>query len=315
MGVLLNLETGQRCRVFGRSLVGRSPRSDIRLCGAKASMDHATINWDGACWTLKDLSRNGTRINDMLLNNGQRWRIALGDTIVFGDPSERWSWFDDTPPCAAASCREQDLRIEGPEGVILLPDETAPRASLCLRGDHWELDVGGTTRTVQDGDVVRVADLSYELELPCIDPETSATRTYQHELSIRASRVHFQVSQDEEYVSIGFNVGAKTTYLRPRAFHYTLLMLARARLQDIASGAHEAEAGWVYADDLSRRRRVTVEDINVDICRARKQISQSCKFVDSVQIVERRNGIGQLRFGVASITMETSATPAGSDER
>jgi len=304
MAVLLNLETGQSFRVRARSLVGRASRSDIRLSGMRASSHQASIQWDGVCWMLKDLSRNGTVVNGLVLSNGRACRMEPGDDIVFGDPGERWRWLDGKPPCPTAICRDRGLHIEGTDGVLLLPDDATPRASVCARDGHWELDINGGSCRVQDGEVVRVSDLSFELELPCIDPAAIATHSYRHQLSILGARIHFQVSQDEEFVSVSFTTGSTTTALRPRAFHYLLLILARARLEDTAAGVSEAEAGWLYADEVARRRCVSVEDTNVDICRARKQIAQSCQFVDAVHIIERRSGTGHLRLGVAAISIE-----------
>ena len=100
MATIRNVETGREVRLWGRSLVGRSPSADLKLAGKGTSNEHATILWDGEHWVVRDLtSRNGTHVNRMLLVS-QSCRLNEGDELVFGDPAERWSWVDGAPPRA-----------------------------------------------------------------------------------------------------------------------------------------------------------------------------------------------------------------------
>ena len=59
----------------------------------------------------------------------------------------------------------------------------------------------------------------------------------------------------------------------PRAHQQLLLVLARARLSDNeGGGVPESEAGWVHADDLEREVDVDRSRIDVELCRARRNL-------------------------------------------
>jgi hypothetical protein len=87
---------------FDHSLtVGRHPDNDLCLDRVRVSSRHATLEWDGARWRLRDLgSKNGTSVN------GKRVKATAplkpGDLLRFGGAS-RWRVETLAPPTAAAS--------------------------------------------------------------------------------------------------------------------------------------------------------------------------------------------------------------------
>lgn len=300
MATIRNIETGREVRLWGRSLVGRSPSADLRLTGKGASNEHATILWDGAHWVVRDLtSRNGTHVNRMLLVS-QSCPLNEGDEIVFGDPTERWSWLDSSAPRASAQ-RADGVLLEARDALLLLPDEDAPRASVSQRDGHWEAEVDGVTRTVTDGESLTVGSQTYRLSLPSPDPQAEQTRTVQREERAPQPRLRFVVSSDEEHVQVLVEVGAQRGRFPERAFNYVLLVLARVRDADQKSGIAEGDAGWIYSQELARMLNTSVETLNVDVHRARRAASQLGLLDEPTSIVERRRSTGQIRLGIRDV--------------
>jgi len=292
----------------GRSLVGRSARADVRLTGGGASTEHASIGWDGTEWILRDFaSRNGTKINDTLLA-GREWRLSAGDEITFGDPDERWSWVDGSPPRVSAT-REDGVVVEAENRLLLLPDSDKPQASVFVREDRWEIEIAGAARPVEDGEVVEVSGHRFRMDLPSLDPSSIRTRTFADGRRVSEGRVVFRASMDEEHVEVTFEVSGATKALPPRSFHYMLLLLARTRLADKAANLAREEAGWIYATDLAQQLGVTVEKLNVDIHRARHLVAQAGVFTDPENVVERRRTTAQLRLGLSRIQIDTPPRP------
>lgn len=303
MATLQNLATGLLVVLRARTLIGRYERADIRLTARGASSEHAAIHWDGAGWTLRDLtSRNGTKINETLLC-GREWRLRDGDLIIFGDPQERWRLLDGSPPKMLA-IRDDGLAFEPHGGVLLLPHDEAPEASIYLQEETWEIDTGGCTRALSDGEEIALREHTYRLQLPCPDPVSMRTRTLRQTRSIALAHARFQVSQDEEHVALTLSLDDETFELPPRAFHYMLLVLARTLGSDQKAGCAPTEAGWIYTEELASKLRTSVEKLNVDVHRARRLVARMGVFGDPESIVQRRRTTGQLRFGISKLVFE-----------
>jgi hypothetical protein len=119
-------------------------------------------------------------------------------------------------------------------------------------------------------------------------------------LEIRNLEVAFSVSKDEEHVSLQVGCGARTFDLGARAHHYMLLTLARRRLEDAAQGLLETSCGWVYQEELAVRPEMAPSQLNIDVCRLRKQFA-SLGICDAANIIERRPRTRQLRIGTGLI--------------
>jgi hypothetical protein len=290
-------------------MIGRSAGTDIVLAAPGVSKEHARIQWNGRQWLLRDLrSRNGTRVNDRLLV-GTELRLVLGDLITFGDPAERWEWFDDSPPVASAM-RADGTVLEASGGALLLPDDSMPLASVFAAADGWELDMGGAIRRVHDGEWLVVGGEHYRLHLPVSEDSSQHTQSLPSERRLLDARLRFNVSLDEEHVEITLELGDAHRRLAARAFHYMLLLLARARLADAAAGIPDGETGWVYADDLATQLGLDIATLNVHVHRARR-IAAAQKappepdqlwFDDAHELVQRRPS--QIRLGVRDVVIE-----------
>jgi hypothetical protein len=287
--------------INGPVLFGRAVSCDGRLTSAGASKEHASIDWDGSGWILRDLgSRNGTRINNVPLS-GREWRLDVRDRIAFGDPEEVWEWLDGAGPVPCA-VEPDGTRLWGSVGFLALPDEAHPVASAYMRSSGWELDDGATVRFVESGTRVEIDGRVFLLELPSVAFMLGKTRTFRVTQLVSRAGAKFEVSSDEDHVAVQFSLGTTERKLPPRAFAYMLLTLARARAKDQQAGVSAAESGWLYTDELADMLRTTPEKLNVDVHRARSAIAQLGIFDDPDNVVERRQG--QLRIGFDDLTIE-----------
>lgn len=307
MAVIKHVASGKQLVVRERVLIGRSPRADIRLLSDGSSKEHASIGWDGVAWHLRDLSsRNGTKVNTEQLVGSHR-SLLLGDEIVFGDPAERWQWVDAAPPVPHA-VREDGTWCEMRNGLLLLPTEEEPRASLYVRDSRWELDIDGSIAPVADGDVVTIGDERFRLDLPNPDPASETTRTLVPTLSrLQSARFAFFVSRDEERVRITIDVAGITYALPSRSYHYMLVTLARTRIREKLGGTSGSEAGWISTDDLATALATTNEKINVDVHRARRLVAKLGAFSDPEALIERCTEKAELRLGSSHLEVHTMA--------
>jgi hypothetical protein len=68
-----------------RISVGRARNNDIVLLDNSVSKLHGHFNFEARTWTVADAgSRNGTRLNQAPLGNGEVLVIKNGDTVTFG---------------------------------------------------------------------------------------------------------------------------------------------------------------------------------------------------------------------------------------
>jgi hypothetical protein len=123
-------------------------------------------------------------------------------------------------------------------------------------------------------------------------------------LQLRDMSLAFAVTRDEEYVHLRMTGAGRTFDMGGRGHNYTLLTLARRRLADAAAQHADAACGWMYHDELTRGLGVSRSQLNTEIFRIRKQFA-AAGLLDPEAIVERRASAGQLRIGVASLSVVT----------
>lgn len=114
----------------------------------------------------------------------------------------------------------------------------------------------------------------------------------------------FAVSKDEEYVEVTVLHRGRRTQLEPRAHHYPLLLLARARLRDRSDPAMPPSShGWVYQDELVEMLHCSPNRLHTDIYRVRRELG-ALGIAGAASIVERRATTKQLRIGVEQLDVK-----------
>lgn len=299
MGKLRHAD-GREIVLKQRTLIGRSRRADLRLAGRRTSQEHAIIHFAGSGWLIKDLtSRNGTQLNNRHLR-GEEWRLTVGDRLTFGDPEECWSWCDATPPEPTAT-RENGSVVRGEGSLLLLPDEGTPRAAISPGSTGWELEMDGEVRQVLDEEEIEVDGQRFRVDLPELNPSSNLTEAGAPLARIADSFLFLKVSADQEHVSLTLESGGRRWELPQHTFWYTLVLLARARLDDVSCGIDPDDAGWVYAQELSAQLLIHPERLNVDVHRMRAVVRALGAFHNPEAIVERRRTTTQLRLGIAQL--------------
>lgn len=314
--MLIDVQAHQRLYLRSFHIFGRNrARCDTFLSAQDASQIHASIRWGGRAWTLVDHSRNGTTINGKRLAANIETALKIGHEIRFGlGAAAAWVVDNLDPPSEMLVPADEQLPALSLKRCHLLPDEAAPEAAVyLLPGGQWMWDNGVESVALQDGDVVRVGASEWRFlgspalaatsdlgQLRCPDPENAL--------------FDFSVSQNEEHISLHISNAGNSADLGERTHHYSLLTLARRRLDDAGRGIEAASQGWIDAAQLSRMLGIDQAHLNIQIFRARNQIASALpgegKLTD---VIERRRG--ELRFGafpfriVRGASIEASFNP------
>jgi hypothetical protein len=310
MGLLLHARTGRLVTLVARSLVGRAPSCCVRIEDRHASAEHAVLSWDGERWEARDLgSLNGTVVDGQPLAASDRRPLRRGSSVGFGVADDPWILADDrgAGPAARNGATGEIRHASG--GLLAIPTTADPQATVFRADDGgWLIEVGGEARVVRDRDRLTIDGAEWTMFLPlAIDPIPGTLKVHGKDVTVESLGLEMIVSSDEEHVDIVLEMpGGDPVPLPARSSHYTLLTLARARIDDGARGVVEAERGWVYARDLADALGYTPERVNVEIFRARALFAK-IGVVDAARLIERRASSAQLRIGVPRLRVKRHA--------
>jgi len=294
MGIIQNMETGERVLLRARHIFGRdAARSDTVLTDPEVSNLHAEMCWRGNQWFAVDHSRNGSLLCGRRLTIGQPMALELGHNLRFGPNAQSdWKLVDLSEPRSTLVPLDQGAEPIVLERHNLLPDTYAPELSLFeIQPGQWQLEGHGEANTLAHGDTFGLNGRRYRLFVPgqTNETQTSGQRN-------RSPLLSFRVSLNEEHTWLQVRGGRAQADLGERSHHYTLLTLARLRLADARSGLDPIAQGWVPADKLARMLGMVPTHLNIQIFRARDQLLNALPTIDTLSnVVERRRG--ELRLG------------------
>ncbi len=296
MGILERVATKSSFSLPARALIGRSGVCAVRVEDPHASAEHASVYWTGVHWEVKDLgSSNGTTLDGRKLHPGEPAALREGSELrIAGDP---WILTSAFPPTACAKNKSGVVRV-AEDRLLDLPDSTAPLASAYEDATGvWWIEVGEESRRAVDQETI-VAGEPWVLSIPRT-PAESVPQTEKLSSAITLANVTLRlgVSSNEEHVELSVLYEEKPPKKSARAFHYVLLTLARERVRDAERGAAPSEQGWVYVAELLKMLGTEAEQLNVAICRARKELASYFGITDAGTIVERRPASRQIRIG------------------
>lgn len=301
MALLKHRATGKHYRLASRYVVGRYDDHDLPLANRLASATHAEIMWNGSTWEVRDLaSKNGTFVGASRLTSGERMPLRHGALLAFGDAEDLFELVDDGPPSAVA-VSDDDQRQESEDGILILPDAERPMLTIFDEGGgNWVAESDdGKRRRIANGDTLRLDGQLWRIELPVILEGTLQPGVQQ--VVLHYATIRFAVSRDEERVEVSLIQDNQLVSLGHRAHYYLLLTLARARLADQArTDLAEADRGWVYAPDLAEMLKSSEINLNVAICRARKDLARASVF-GAADVIERQGAGRRLRLGLNKI--------------
>ncbi len=307
MGLLRHIVSGDTHPLRPRCRVGRLTTADLRLDDARVSSEHAVIHHNGSRWEIRDLgSTNGTWVNRQRLPKGERALLGSGALLTFGGRDLTFELVDASPPVASARQIQTGEVRQAASGLLVLPNEERPIASVFERLDGaWILESQHEQRTVADRDVVIVDGEGWSLELP--DASAATLDTSRVGPYVEAATLRFTLSLDEEHVHVTLVHDGGEINLGTRQYHLPLLLLARAWLADAKVPAEER--GWVERDEICRGLKVDANKLNVDIYRARKQMI-AAGVLGAANLVMRRVDTGHLRLGVHGVEVHKAGAPS-----
>lgn len=294
----LRNDRGSEFLVPCRCLIGRSGLAHLRLSDRRVSAEHCLVFWENQGWRARDLgSRNGSSINGRGLVAGQTYALQIGDSLRVGGAEEVWALCDDEPPQPCAVCEPTGGWRHGQQGLLQLPDDGAPSASVFEHEGRWVCECHNRLERVETEQTVIVDGLPWKLLLPEL-PGTS-DRTEEGSLLLANLTLRFRVSANEEHVTLELVHAGLVREVPSRTYLYTLLVLARRRQRP---GPREDDRGWIHTEELARMLRCSREKLNVDIHRLR-QLLRAANVKDAAKIVERRPGSSELRIGTGRVEL------------
>lgn len=297
MACLQHPDRDQPVYLMAHHTVGRRQGvADTRITLPEISGIHAAIQWTGSHWIIRDISRNGTWVNGQQLIPAKNQQLQIGDRITFGRATNPvWKVENlDAPENLLIDIHSGETTSL--ESYHLLPDEHDPIASLHFNPVNgvwiYELLDGSenssTAKVVRHGDRIDCARHSWELFLG--NSQSTTTELSFKNLCVSDFRLRFSVSHHEEHILLQLTRDDMRLDLPARTHNYLLLYLARARIRDIQRGIDHADQGWIPADLATRELGITVNHLNTQIFRARKQIADSLPdAIDTSRLVERRS--------------------------
>lgn len=283
--------------------MGRATDNELVIETTWVSSFHVLIEWrPPGVWELRDLgSRNGTWINGAKIPAGAWHRLALGDRIEFGSHDTELSVVNLDRPLAEAVCVSSGERRYGNDQILTLSEDPHDWVDLIEEQPGvWVIERRGTCDGIADGAEIVVAGQVWRLQLPVVSPPTEPLPS--NELATpELVALEFRVSSNLEHIHM-FIRHAQREWNTSRAYTRGMLELARVRLADRSElGIHPDERGWIYSDELCTLAGYEDEGrLNVEICRARKELSRfgvPC----AAQLIQRRRGTRQLRVATDAL--------------
>lgn len=303
-----------RCSLGARHLVGRCSLTQLQLTSPRVSSEHASLYYRTERWKLRDLgSRNGTFVNGRRAPLQRSVTLCQGDEIRFGGAEEpAWILDDDGPPVPAANAPSGQRVLGGGRG-LWLPDSEEPVVWVHRLENQWLVDTPLGSFPTHDGARVTVDGQAWLLDLPpTVEEETDGVY-----LSTTDARnapevvLQFFVSLDEEHVELEARQANRKVALGTRTFNYSLLNLARRRIEDQSRKLEAGECGWVYVDEFRERLQLDRGPFNLQLWRAAQYLTKLG--LPGEQLIERRADSGQIRIGFES-SIQVSGKPAGEVE-
>jgi len=292
---------------------GRHPSAcQTVIPAADVSKIHALVRWSQNRWEIIDQSRNGTLVNGRRLAAGHWTPLSVDmELCLSASAGATWTVRDLSPPTTSLfplDGRGSAIALS-PQGT-LLPSAAQPEISIHVHDGHWMLEhIGGLDHLV-DGATVQTSDDAWEFVL-CADLEsTTETQAAGPGLNLAELTLHFEVSQNEEHTRLNLVLGSESIPLGERIHHYTLATLARLRLQDAKRGLDAHSQGWIALEELSRMLDVDPSYVNIQIFRAKHQLSNALPSSGGLPpLVERRRG--EVRFGGYAFTVRRGQVDEG----
>lgn len=303
MASLVEIAGSRSVPLQAEHVVGRAPTCALRLDPRYVSAQHALIRWTGQRWELKDLSStNGTFLDGTRVEAGGPVSITKGSRVAFGRPEACWELADDAPPTLMV------VPVDGGDPVLIasdllaLPSAEAPLVTLYRdAAAGWFLEQPDeTTQSIQNLHMFEAGGRWWRFCCPDDAPVTTHA-TEPVAVLIQGLELIFHVSRNEEYVALSIRCNGRVISLGAHERYFTLLTLARRRLDDHEAGLPASECGWLCPADYPYEPRLAPSQLALDVHRIREKLSKN-GVADFGKIIERRAQTRELRIGTSKLT-------------
>ncbi|RBP51277.1 FHA domain-containing protein [Arenicella xantha] len=283
----------------------RNQEIDTYLDFPEVSKLHAVIEWKQPNWVIRDMSSNGTWINNDRLPPYTTHLLKQHDQVKIADnPQLTFEIADITPPVDMIFASDDKLHCQTLAENRLLPDHDSPSVEIykCPERHQWFAQhiQGARDQAVELGPFehdsqLRVDDTDWTFFIVNDSDETKLLDTNQNRFDDVEFR--FDLSQDEENATLKLIHGAQQVDLQERSHHYLLVHLLRQK--QAASGDHNSapKLGWIDCELLMRDLGIDHTHMNILVYRARQQITAALVgFAGASRLFERRRGA--IRTGI-----------------
>lgn len=300
MAILINHSTRRKIVLRRSHTFGRHPYNvQTLLTAPDTSQIHASIRFNVDQWEIIDHSRNGSSVDGRQLTHGLWTALKPEQEICFGrDEQSRFQVINLAAPATLLFCDDGDGQIIKLDGQHhLLPDEQNPLLAISLgEFGHWVWEQGEQRRILEDGQHVSFDGHDWEFVCAPDVQSTAELADLPFKPDLNQIVFHFNVSRNEEHVSLKITVGDQTFDLFERVHHYCLLILARQRQADKEKGLDKDSCGWIEFEQFAKMLGLDPSHINIQIFRARHQLIKTVPNASGwPPLVERRRGA--VRFG------------------
>ncbi|KPH65653.1 hypothetical protein AMS58_04875 [Pseudoalteromonas porphyrae] len=305
MAHLIDKRTNDYCFLYAHHTFGRYQYSvDTLVSDPSVSKIHTIIEWVNGKWFIRDLSLNGTWLNNKRLVKDEPKLLCIGDKIYFSGNSETTYVVKNLAAPADQLIRLDEYNKKTTDVISLshyhLVPEHNPDHVVVFENSsgQWHLEslddaTQDDPEVLQDNHIITLGDSRWMFLSSHIDDVTQMSSVPQ--LYINDLEFHFNLSLDEEISELTIKYNNKEIDLHARCHHYLTLNLARYRAEDAQRGVTPANQGWVETDRLVKDLGVDMRYLNIQIHRARKQFSEVLTHVhDAENIIERQ--LRRVRF-------------------
>ncbi len=283
------------CHCFGRS----PTNVDTVINAQEVSRIHAVVEWSNDQWVIRDISNNGTWVNNQKLIKDKAHSLKIGDKIFFASGSSHGFQIEElTPPqnmLFPVDTAHGDSSISPiilGEGNLLPNDENPEIALFYVPSkDQWYkeflVDTDGSAYPVENSDLLFFADQKWQLKLISLSDNTVLMS--KAKLTVEQLMFTFKLSLDEETTELTLSTEEETINLNSKVHHYLTLSLARHRDEDARLGIDEDEQGWRLPEILVKELGYEITLFNTHVCRAKQQFRELLKGAcDGDELIERK---------------------------
>ena len=302
MAAILNLDHQQSTLSYLNAYhsIGRSAtNADTVINAPEISRTHAVVEWKDEQWFIRDLSKNGTWVNNYKLVKDQPHALHVGDCVYFGQVNANGLVVKDlSRPQDMLIALESSAAMNIDSAIVLsdfnlLPSEE--KAELALFYVHskkqwykeYLADSDGSAYPVADQDIFLFANQQWQLKLSTVSENT--VQLASPKLLANQIKYRFNLSPDEETTELTIRTDDGEFSFANKAHHYLTLSLARHRDEDARKGMDEYSQGWILPEVIAKELGYDITLFNTQVCRAKKQFREVLKGAcDGDELIERR---------------------------